>query len=407
MTGRSADARLVRRAAWVVAAQTAAAVALVVAGIILVVLVFTVREQRTDAERIVHDAATAARDVTPEQPQIVLLESTGPGTTVESSTNAPDVLRRLDIRSLPPGRSTVRAPRTGHGDDNTEYLLYAADRGDVRMVAALDTRFRAYETRRLGTSLLIAGIAGILAAAAIGWFVGRRAVRPLAGALAMQRRFVADASHELRTPLTILHTRAQLIARRPHSGLDERTRRDIEGLRHDTQALTEIVNDLLLAAELEHRPELSEPVDLGELARQVAVGFNILAQQNSVRLTAETPAAPVVIAGVAVALRRAVNALVDNALAHTGPGDEIVIAAGLDAGAATLSVTDTGEGLDPAEADTLTERFARGGTDTGRGRRFGLGLALVREVVEAHGGGLTLTGRPGEGARAVLTFPTR
>src|SRR6185295_17635680 len=139
------------------------------------------------------------------------------------------------------------------------------------MVAAVDGRYRAAETERLAEPLLLAGGLGIAAAAALGWLVGMRAVRPLGSALALQRRFVADASHELRTPLTVLHTRAQLLARR--SDVDERTHGELVRLVDDAKVLADIVSDLLLSAEMQHRPDRREPVDLVGLSRQVADAF--------------------------------------------------------------------------------------------------------------------------------------
>lgn len=85
---------------------------------------------------------------------------------------------------------------------------------------------------------------------------GRRAVRPLGRALALQRRFVADVSHELRTPLAILSTRAQLIQGRfgRVDGPDRRLHEHVDQLVADTRALGDVVDDLLRSAELRHRP---------------------------------------------------------------------------------------------------------------------------------------------------------
>ena len=81
----------------------------------------------------------------------------------------------------------------------------------MRFVAIYDQSRHVAEEHRLIVAVTIAGLLGILLAALIGWVVARRAARPLGAALALQRRFVADASHELRTPLAVVHTRAQLL----------------------------------------------------------------------------------------------------------------------------------------------------------------------------------------------------
>jgi signal transduction histidine kinase len=401
---RTTDARLVRRAALVVAAQTAAAVAVVVTAVALLVLVLTVREQHVDAERIVRAAAESAQNVADPPPGVILLIRQPDG-QVTISPGAPHRLDSLNLDGLPAGLSEANVLGDGPRDgDQVRYEVYTIDKGGSRVVAALDSRYRQYETDRLLTSLIAAGLVGIAASALIGWLIGARAVRPLGAALALQRRFVADASHELRTPLTILHTRAQLLARR--ADVDPRTQDDLRRLVNDTRVLGDIVNDLLLSAEMQHRPDNRERVDLADLAREVADTFASAAEQAGISLTVDVPPNQAfTVAGVPVALRRAVNALVDNALGHTQQGDAVILKVTRRHDGLAIAVIDNGEGLDPTEAAALTERFARGPQAPGRGRRFGLGLALVREVVHAHDGTLTLEGRPGNGATATIVLP--
>jgi signal transduction histidine kinase len=147
-----------------------------------------------------------------------------------------------------------------------------------------------------------------------------------------------------------------------------------------------------------------EQADLAALAHAVVDDFAPAAAHDDVRLVAEAPA-PVLVTGVPVALRRALSALVDNALGHTPPGGSVTVTVSRTDHAASISVADDGEGIDPARAAELTERFARGPAAGGHGRRFGIGLALVREVVHAHGGTLTLDGSPGLGTTASITIP--
>ena len=388
-----ADSRLVRRATVTIAVLAGSAVAVVVAAVVGLSVALTIREQRLDAERIVRDAATSAEDVTDPPPNVVLLlrwRTDGSGNEV--SAGAPPALAAINIDQLPAGPSQLTA---GH-----QYRIYTSDRQDVRVVAALDLRYRAAESRRLLGSLLPAGLVGIGAAAAAGWLVARRAVRPLGAALALQRRFVADASHELRTPLTILHTRAQLLRRR--AGNDPVLQENLDRLTADTRALTEIVNDLLVSAEMQYRPATREPVNLATLAQAVTDSFTAMAEPAGVNLTTvvDGSGGDVTVAGVPAALRRAISALVDNALGHSHVGGTVTVAVTRQADTVRLSVVDNGEGLDPSRTQELTQRFARGSDAPGHGRRFGLGLALVREVVEAHS-----DVGPGEVATATMTIP--
>jgi signal transduction histidine kinase len=392
------DSRLVRRATVTIAVLAGSAVAVVVAAVALLSVALTIREQQVDADRIVRDAATSAEDVTDPPPNVALILRRTGAVGNEVSDDAPPELAAVNIDQLAPGASQITA---GHH----QYRIYTSDRSDGRVVAALDLRYRSSETTRLLGSLLPASLVGIAAAAAAGWLVARRAVRPLADALALQRRFVADASHELRTPLTILHTRAQLLRRR--AGDDPVLQENLDRLTADTRALTEIVSDLLVSAEMQYRPAPKEPVNLAALAHAVTDSFAAMAEPAGVNLTTvvDGQADDMTVAGVPAALRRAISALVDNALGHTQVSGTVTVTVARQADTVRLSVADNGEGLDPSRAQELTERFARGTDAPGQGRRFGLGLALVREVVEAHGGTLTFAGSPGQGATVTLTIP--
>ncbi|HEY7813606.1 MAG TPA: histidine kinase dimerization/phospho-acceptor domain-containing protein, partial [Nakamurella sp.] len=201
----------------------------------------------------------------------------------------------------------------------------------------------------LRTTLLVAGGFGVVIAGGVGFLIARRAVAPLGDALARQRRFVADAGHELRTPLTVLSTRAQLIARRMPP--DDPALPAMRQLLDDSRVLGEIVDELLASAQLTVDPGRGEPVDVRQLMQEVAGSMGMLADQHHVHLTVTVPV-DARVNGSRVALRRALTALVDNAIGHTPADGFIDLAATVAGDRVVLSVTDTGEGLaglDPAE----------------------------------------------------------
>jgi signal transduction histidine kinase len=170
----------------------------------------------------------------------------------------------------------------------------------------------------------------------------------------------------------------------------------------DTRALGEVVEDLLVSAEAQHRRPPATPVDLVGLAGEVVASMAAYADSRQVVLDVEA-SEPVTVHGAPAALRRAVTALVDNAIGHVPPGGRVVVRVEHRGRWARLSVTDNGVGLDPAETGRLFDRFARG--DGGTGRRFGLGLALVLDVATAHAGSVQVTGAPGKGATFTLALP--
>lgn len=200
----------------------------------------------------------------------------------------------------------------------------------------------------LRTTLLVAGAIGVVIAGVAGLLIARRAVAPLGEALARQRRFVADAGHELRTPLTVMHTRAQLIARRMTP--DDPALPAMRQLLDDSRTLGEIVDELLASAQLSADPGRGEPVDVRNLLAEVARSMTVLADQRAVALRVSAPD-DAWINGSRTALRRALAALVDNAIGHTPPGGTVDLAAHLTGDRAVLTVTDAGEGLAGADPD--------------------------------------------------------
>ncbi len=268
------------------------------------------------------------------------------------------------------------------------------------------------DDRLIIKALIIAAAIGVLIAGVVAFFIARRAVRPLGQALSLQRRFVADAGHELRTPLTILHTRAQLLARRIPS---QNPAAAIAGqLLDDSRVLSEIVDELLLSASLTAHPGLAETMDPADLLDDVAASMQVLADGSGVNL--QTSAAEGLhVRGSRSALRRALIAMVDNAISHSVDGGAVTLNAAADRGMVALSVTDQGEGLShDGRREEIWNRFSRGNSEnpdhaTERpigNRRYGLGLSLVREIATAHGGTVSLTDAPhARGAVATLTIP--
>jgi signal transduction histidine kinase len=166
-----------------------------------------------------------------------------------------------------------------------EFVVWTEVRDGVLKQAVLDLEPDRVRRETVVRALVVSGGVGPLLAALGGAWMGQRAVRPLADALALQRRFVADASHELRTPVTLLSTRAQLIRRTLRAGADPRLACDeLDGLVEDAAALAEVLEDRLLAAD--PRAETGcAVVDLVEMARQVAASATSAAEARAIALS--------------------------------------------------------------------------------------------------------------------------
>lgn len=286
----------------------------------------------------------------------------------------------------------------------TAYLVHKLSQPTQLPATGAGTTYAYVDSRDILEAMIIAGVAGIALAGLAGWLSARSAIRPLGEALALQRRFVQDASHELRTPLAILDTRIQL-AQRDAEG-DPTALRNLARIRADTATLTGIVNELLLAATAAAPDPSAPPVELAGVAESVAESLRQLADGKGIVLGFEAKGRP--LARIeANALRRAVLALADNALAHTPSGGQVLIRASEEDGSAVITVSDTGPGITGVDQDRIFDRFVHAarpaGSDGGRG--FGIGLSLVREIAMAAGGTVSVAGTGPDGTVLRIELP--
>jgi two-component system OmpR family sensor kinase len=289
------------------------------------------------------------------------------------------------------------------------YVVFTAFHDGRVVQAAVDQRERQEEADRLILALVIAGAAAAVLASAASVWMARRAMRPLVESMALQRRFIADASHELRTPLTLLSTRAQLLRRRllrPGAvPAPEETAKGVQGIVDDSKLLTGILDDLLMAADPRGAADYT-PVNLCAVGAGAAALAGGQAESQSLRLETDFPAGPVVVRGSAVSLGRVFTALISNALDHARTTVHVTVSTrGRDA---VLRVADDGAGFAAGAEARAFERFAsaRPETPAGTPRHYGLGLALVAEIVSLHDGTVSVEPNPPEGGAAiVVTLP--
>lgn len=242
------------------------------------------------------------------------------------------------------------------------------------------------------------GLVGVIVLGLVGWAAARWSVRPLDDALRRQRRFVSDASHELRTPLTALTSRIQIVQRRQSRG--EATDEPLEQLRHDAQIMDDVLADMLLTAEgLAH----AGTARVDDAVRTAVATLSSLADESGVTVRAEE--LPDITVGVpAVTVVRMCTALLDNAIGHSPTGSTVTLSAAVDADDAVIRVQDTGSGIGDEDLPRIFERFARG-TESGRRRGFGLGLALVREAATRYGGRIEVERSSAAGTVFALRLP--
>jgi two-component system sensor histidine kinase VanS len=211
-----------------------------------------------------------------------------------------------------------------------------------------------------------------------------------------QRRFAANASHELRTPLAITQTLLDVARSDP----DRDTGELVERLRAVNARAIDLTEALLLLSRTEQGTFSREQVDLSLIAEEAAETLLPLAERHGVAVGISGDEATTI--GSRVLLLQMTTNLLHNAIVHNLPHDgTVTLTTEAAHGEAVLTVENTGEKLAPQLVSTLTEPFQRGAArvrthETG----VGLGLAIVRSIVEAHGGTLTLTARAAGGLSA-------
>ncbi|MDB5314576.1 MAG: sensor histidine kinase [Rhodospirillales bacterium] len=213
--------------------------------------------------------------------------------------------------------------------------------------------------------------------------------------LAWQRGFSAEVAHELRTPLAILLAELELL---DQGDVTERLRRDVE-------QLAQLVSSLLeAAAAARDQPLRDEVFDLVALADMSVRRFATLAEREGHTLRVTAPEQPIWIRGEGEAMGRALRNLLENALAHSPPGEPIDLRVGTqENGGAIVEVADHGNGVREADRASLFRRHWRAGSVRRRG--LGLGLSIVERVVLAHGGTVDVHNDPAGGAVFTLRLP--
>jgi heavy metal sensor kinase len=226
----------------------------------------------------------------------------------------------------------------------------------------------------------------------------------LDAAFTQLRRFAADAAHELRTPLTVLRGELEvaLRSRRPA----EEYERVLASSLEEVERLVRLAEDLLLLSRATAGLEgARSSLDLEPIMTDIGQTGVRLAQQGGVTVHVKQAPAVTVI-GNAGALRRAVLNLVENAVKYTPPHGTVEISLTQDDDWALVTVSDTGPGIDAADAARIFEPFVR--LDTARTRETGgtgLGLAIAQAIVLAHGGTIQLDSRPGGGSTFTIRLP--
>ncbi len=252
--------------------------------------------------------------------------------------------------------------------------------------------------------LWLAGLAAlVLLVVAGGYFIARAVSRELAVAR-LQSDFVAAVSHEFRTPLTSLRQTTEILAD-DRVVSDEQRRDYYQKQARATERLQRLVESLLDFGRMEagRRPYRLERLDAGELVRAVVEEFQAEAGEYRVELSANGAAA---VDADPDALGRALWNLLDNAVKYSPDCRTVWVELTARSNRLAITVRDQGIGIPRAEQKEIFHRFVRGAAAKSNGiKGTGVGLAMVRHIVEAHGGEVRLESEPGKGSTFTVLLP--
>jgi signal transduction histidine kinase len=256
-------------------------------------------------------------------------------------------------------------------------------------------------------------LATLLVVAALGWVLGGRLsmlYERVERAVRTRDEFLAAASHDLRNPLAAMRGAAdvlQLSLKRTGAVAPERLESCIAHIDSAGRRMSALIDGLLDTVRLQMGAPLElalERVDLAALVRQLAQEAALASQRHSITLALPEELS---VQGDAARLQRAVGNLLANAVKYSPQGGEVRVRLerSPDATQAVLTITDHGIGIPPDELARIFERFQRASNVVGRLPGTGIGLAGARQIVEQHGGSISVASRLGEGASFTVILP--
>jgi signal transduction histidine kinase len=255
------------------------------------------------------------------------------------------------------------------------------------------------------TTLVIADLVVLLLTAAGSYVLAGKTLQPIREALDAQKRFTADASHELRTPLAIMKTESEVTLKNSQASSVE-LRESISSNLEEVERMSAMVESLLALSSVDHHGEiaLQNPVSLFQVTEHVVAKLRPMAEQKHIRVATERSDEGLVL-GNLEALSRMIYNLLQNAIKYTPSKGNITLSVISKDSVLTLIIADTGVGISSESNPHIFKRFYK--ADSARTNTIGgvgLGLSIVKSIVDQHQGNINIESQPNEGTTVEVTF---
>lgn len=224
----------------------------------------------------------------------------------------------------------------------------------------------------------------------------------------MKSEFMATISHEFKTPLTSINMTIDILTRESRGELNAAQRELLSDAKQDCQRLRLLVTDLLDLSRLESGAAIlqPEPVSLPQILEKAMQSLRFLIDEKSIFVQTDCPASLPQLFADAQKLSRVLTNLIENAVQHTPPGGTIIISATALPEKLQICVADSGNGIPEAAIDVIFDKFVQvKNFQNAEKGNIGLGLAIAREIVQAHGGQIWAESTEGKGSKFYFTMP--
>lgn len=262
------------------------------------------------------------------------------------------------------------------------FLVRSDGRGTL--VALLDNTMERDNSGRLFEHSLIVGILGWLAVLILSWFFTKRIVNPLEQNDIRQKQFISDAGHELKTPIAVISANAELLS------MEIGENKWLSNIRYENERMGNLVRQLLELVRAENTQQTKEHLDFSRLVSGGVLPFESVAYEKGLLLTTDIRDG-ISVDGSRNQLNQLVSILVDNAIAHGEQGKPVTVKLDSEKRYVVLSVVNSGQPIPEDVKERLFERFYRGDASrSDEAGHYGLGLAIAKAIVTAHGGRIEL-----------------